>query len=128
MAAQVMVNKKKSSTDQMMQLLPIAGAVGAGIATGGASVPLSTTIGAMGTGAALGGAAQQGAQFLTQADGMSAVDRRMGGIQTPQLPDQQKVLDNARIALQSQPPEIQSQYMPMLNAASLKLRRETGVA
>lgn len=121
-----MVNKKKSSTDQMMQLLPIAGAVGAGIATGGASIP--ATIGAMGTGAALGGAAQQGAQFLTQDDGMSAVERRMGGTQAPQLPDQQKVLDNARIALASQPQEIQNQYMPMLNAASLKLRRETGVA
>lgn len=121
-----MVNKKKSSTDQMMQLLPIAGAVGAGIATSGASIP--ATIGAMGTGAALGGAAQQGAQFLTQQDGMSAIDRRMGGMQSPQLPNQQKTLDDARIALASQPQEIQSQYMPMLNAASLKLRRETGVA
>jgi hypothetical protein len=129
--AQVNIPKRQSSMDKVAGFLPMAGAIAAGIATGGASVPLSTTLGAMGTGAALGGAAQGGLNMLgaTNQPGMSPVERRMGGqTQMPALPDQQAAINSARIELQNQPPEIQQQYMPMLTAASLKLRRDQGVA
>jgi hypothetical protein len=133
--AQVNIPKKQSSMDKASGFLPLAGAIGAGllaIPTGGASLAaMPAILGAAGTGAALGGAAKGGLDMLgaTNQPGMSAVERRMGGkTEMPTLPDQQTALNNARIELQSQPPEVQQQYMPMLTAAALKLNRSNGVA
>ena len=128
--AQVYQPQKKDYSS----LLPLMGAGAAGamaIPTGGLSLAAMPAImGAAGTGAALGGVAKTGVDMLgnNQAQGgvpNGAVDRRMQG-GTPQLPDQRQIIDNARIALQSQPAEVQQQYGPMLTAASLRLRREGG--
>lgn len=133
--AQVNIPKRQSSMDKISGMLPMAGAIGAGllaVPTGGMSLAaLPAVLGAAGTGAALGGTAQGGLNMLgvTNKPGVSAVERRMGGqAQMPQLPDQQAALNNARIELQNQPQDVQQQYMPMLTAASLKLRRDQGVA
>lgn len=143
--AQVNMPQKKSAMQQIGQYLPLAGLAVGGLAGSGA---LGTSAaGAVGAGggegimSSIGGAlkgasagsnfgstAGQGLQLLGSDSQPSAVERRMQGVQAPQLPDQQAAINNARIALMDQPKEIQQQYMPMLTAASLKLRRDQGVA
>lgn len=130
--AQVNMPQKQSNMSKAGALLPLAGAIGAGILaapTGGASLAAMPAImSAAGTGAALGGVAQTGVGMLQTDNQPSAVERRMNGVQAPQLPDQQAAINNARIALMEQPKEVQAQYMPVLTAAALKLRRDQGVA
>lgn len=143
--AQVNVPQKKSAMQQIGQYLPLAGLAVGGLA--GAGVMGAEAAGAVGAsggegimaslggalkgasaGSSLGSTAGQGLQMLGADNQPSAVERRMNGVQMPQLPDQQAAINNARIALMDQPKEVQQQYMPMLTAAALKLRRDQGVA
>jgi len=125
--AQIMQPQPKSS---MSEFLPLAGALTAGILavpTGGMSLAAIPTVAAgAGAGAGVGGLAKGLVDKATEPKN-TAIDRRMQGVQQmPALPDQQAVIQQARLSLQSQPPEIQQQYGPMLTAASLKLRRDIG--
>lgn len=143
--AQVNMPQKKSAMQQIGQYLPLAGLAVGGLAGSGAlGTAAAGAVGAGGgegimssiggalkgasAGSNLGSTAGQGLQLLGSDSQPSAVERRMQGVQAPQLPDQQAAINNARIALQDQPKEVQQQYMPMLTAAALKLRRDQGVA
>lgn len=122
--AQIIMPKKQNPLEK---ILPATGAVIGGI--------LGSEGGAAGAaqGASLGGSLGSfGANMFSSNDQpqqqMSAVDRRMQGGQMPALPDQRAAINNARLELANQSPEVQQQYMPMLTAAALKLRRDQGVA
>lgn len=122
---QIMMPKKENP---ISKLLTAGGMIAGGI-MGAEGGPASAAQGAA-LGASLGSTVSgfmapqdQGQQGIQT----SAVSRRLSG-QMPQLPDQQAAINNARIALMDQPQELQQQYMPMLTAAALKLRRDQGVA
>lgn len=126
MAAQVNMPKKENP---LGKILPLAGALAAGAAaipTGGMSLAaLPAVLGAAGAGQAAG---SLGANILgANKQGPSAVERRMGmGAQMPQAApaeDPQKILQESMFALKQQPPEVQKQYGPTLQAAMLKLNR-----
>lgn len=138
--AQVIVPQRQSGTQQLLGALPAIGTVAGGVAGGvggAAGGPGGVALGAAegaGKGAAIGGMVGNlgnaiSPQSETQGlDNSSAVSRRMQGMQQmPSIPDQQATLNNARIALQSQPLEVQKEYAPMLMAASAQLRRQQGV-
>lgn len=83
--------------------------------------------------------AMQGYQMGSSVGGMlgqnnsqqpTAVERRMGtSMPAPQpAENNEQALTEARLALQSQPPEVRSQYEPTLQAAMLKQRRQNGIA
>lgn len=122
---QIMMPKKENP---ISKLLTAGGMIAGGImgAEGGtAGVAQGAALGAS-LGSTVSGfmaPQDQGQQGIQE----TAVSRRLSG-QMPQLPDQQAAINNARIALMDQPQELQQQYMPMLTAAALKLRRDQGVA
>lgn len=125
MAAQVMVPQKE---DKLGKLLQVGGAIGGGI-LGAAGGPAGIVAGAS-AGAQLGGLAG-GALEKKQSTGVeSAMSRRMGaGLpQTAPQVDPLETLQQANMALASQPPEVRSQFEAPIKAALLQARRQQGVA
>lgn len=120
MATQVQMPQKE---DKLSKLLTVGGAIAGGIG-GSAGGPMGAVQGA-GAGASLGGVV--GGLAQSGQGQPSAVERRMG-IQAPQAApaeDPTKALQEAQLALQSQPQDVQQQYAPMIQAAMLRLRRGT---
>ena len=121
--------KKKSGMDTIAQLAPIAGAVIGGVAAGPGGAMAGAKAG-MATGAMVSGGIQAG-QMLSGGDAApSAMERRMGGPQDtgPAAPNPIEALENARIELANQPPDVRQQYEPAIRAALLQARRGQGVA
>jgi len=117
MAAQVIGPQKKKSG--IAEVLPVAGAVAGGV-LGAAGGPAGALAGA-GTGASLGSVA---GGFLANQDArQAAIAQRMQQTSAPQAPSPQQALDQARLALSTQPPEVQQEFGPMLLAARQKLNR-----
>ena len=57
----------------------------------------------------------------------SPMERRYNSMaQPPPVEDPMKALEDARVALAGQPPEVQQQYLPAIQAAQLKARRDSG--
>lgn len=122
MAAQVIAPKKNSNGAKVATAL---GAVVGGYMGG----PQGAISGAQ-TGNSLGTAL---AGNTNQQVPSSAVERRMQGggsdlnlMQPPPqqgVEDPQRALEDARLALQSQSPEVRQQYEPAIQAAMLKARR-----
>lgn len=112
MAQQVNPVRKKDDTAMLLQL----GGTAAGAAFGGPA--------GAGIGSQLGGIAGQAATDGGEGR-MAAIQRRSGNYQTPQMTaeDPSETLRKARMALASQPTQVQEQYGPMLQAAALKQRR-----
>lgn len=123
MTVQVLKPKKQDFS----QYLPVAGAAIGGIA--GSIVPGVGTMAGITAGSTLGGLAGTASNMLSaSSSGNSAVDRRMAAASTavPPVQDPMKAIEDARLALSTQPDNIQQQYSPMLAAAALKLRRDSG--
>lgn len=122
MAVQVRQPTKDDNTGKLLKL----GAMAAGAAlTGG-------TAGAMLGGALTGGAAADVGMNLLGSNsqpsqGASPMERRYNSMaQPPPVQDPMKALEDARVALAGQPPEVQQQYLPAIQAAQLKARRDSG--
>ena len=101
-----------------------AGAVIGGIAGAIGGGPAGAMKGAQ-TGGSIGGAV--GGAFDNQTAGPDAVQNQQNQNMAPQAApaaDPQQTLREAYMALQNQPPEVQQQHAPAIQAAMLKLRRE----
>jgi outer membrane lipoprotein SlyB len=116
--AEIIMKKKTKATD----LLPLAGTIAGGVVGGMAGGPMGAVTGAS-AGGQLGSVA---GGALASNEQPNAIQRRMGGIEIPQASDQNAQLaqlQEARIALASQPVDVQKQYDPTLQAAMLRIRR-----
>ena len=121
MSVQVMQPKKD---DTMSKVLKIGAMAGGALATGGTSMAM------LGGGLAGGAAFDAGSSILGANNapaGSSAMDRRAGP-QMPAVQDPVRALEDARVALASQPPEMQQQYGAPIMSALLQARRQQGVA
>lgn len=108
MAAQVIIPKKEDPLTKISQVGQIAA-----LATGNPGA-------AQGIG--IGTSLLQGATNKN----VSAVERRMGQSAKPPAQtadDPQDILQKSMLALRDQPPEVQKQYAPQIQAAMLKLNR-----
>jgi hypothetical protein len=136
---------RKKESGGLQKILPIAGGIVGGIYGGPGGAQAGYTLG----GAAAGmldkdasneqklGSAMQGMGAMNSMPSASdggAMSRRLNGgnadIQAPpaaQGAESFKQLDDARVALASQPPDVRQQYEAPIMAAWLKARREQGV-
>lgn len=116
--------KPQQQSSMIGKALPLAGAAIGGYLSGGS--PQGAMAGAQ-AGNMVGGFL--GANNSSPNVQASAMSRRMGGMTTPPPPqaNDTQALDEARLALAQQPPEMQQKYGPALQAASLQARRKQGV-
>jgi len=123
MTVQVIPREKKKSSDTIAQIAPIAGAVIGGFFGGPAGA-----MAGMQAGSAVGSGVQ-GVEALTASE-PSAMQRRIGSPQDtgPEVANPIEALENARIELANQPPDVRQQYEPAIRAALLQARRDQGVA
>ena len=111
MAAQVNVPQKEDKTGKLLQ---IGGAVAGGILGGPAGIALGSQLGGMAGNLT---AAERRAQQLQAGQSQA---------QVPTVQDPMSAIQEARIALASQPEDIQKEFGPTLQAAYLKARRGNG--
>ena len=126
MVVQVAQRQKKPGI--LETLAPFAPAAGTLIGAGIGGPPGAIAGGAIGSAAAAGVGTAAKADAAN--DPSNAMQRRMGGPQastSSDAPNPIEALENARIELASQPPEIRQQYEAPIRAALLQARRGQGV-